>query len=281
MDVDAFLRAADELFDRGPHGHLIPRSPAYAEVSSRVEGMTTANELAVLNLAASLLPADEDYLEVGSFKGRSMVGATLGVSGPIFHAVENYVEFGMQGADARATLDRHLAEHAAHADVRLVEGDGFAVLSTAPYPRDIGVYFYDGEHTSLAHYLALGVAEPLLADEALVLIDDATWPLVARAHQAYLRRHPGWEIVRRWDSTGNDDPHWANGLHALRFRRPAGAPRRLHPDVRAALIAQRRAVGPARKAIWTIMHKAPWLVPLAKRLEPKRAHKISPEDHAT
>src|SRR6266508_3330671 len=36
----------------------------------------------------------------------------------------------------------------------------------------VGVYFYDGAHGRLPHYLALGVAEPWLADRALVVVDD-------------------------------------------------------------------------------------------------------------
>ena len=71
------------------------------------------------------------------------------------------------------------------------------------------------------------LVEPLLADEALVLIDDASWPVVQKAHRLFLKRHPGWQIVEQWDAAHADDPRWANGLHALTFRRVPGTARKL------------------------------------------------------
>ncbi len=273
MDVDTFLRRAEGLFSGDPHDGALT-DPGHAELVAEVAGMTTAREVAVLNLAAHLLPADECYLEVGTFKGRSICGATRGVDEGCFVAVENFVEFGMSGRAARAELEDNLARHCAGKDVRLLEGDAFAVLrSEGVVDRPVGVYFYDGEHTGLSHYLALGVVEPLLADEALVLVDDATWPLVQRAHARFLDTHPGWTVVRRWDARTNDDPEWANGLHALRFRRE-GRPRSLSPRVRAALVVQRGVVGPARRTVWRTLARARWLVPLAKRLEPTGGHAI-------
>jgi predicted O-methyltransferase YrrM len=273
MDVSAFLDRAEDLFAGDPYEGALA-DPAHAELVREVAGMTTARQVAVLNLAARLLPPDECYLEVGTFKGRSICGATRGVEGGCFVAIENFVEFGMSGREARAELEANLSRHCAGKDVRVVEGDAFAVLRSGhAVDRPVGVYFYDGEHTGLSHYLALGVVEPLLADEALVLVDDATWPLVQRAHARFLATHPGWTVVRRWDARVNDDPEWANGLHALRFSR---GPRARAPDprVRFALVVQRGIVGPARRTVWRVLARAPWLVPLAKRLEPKSGHTI-------
>lgn len=277
MDIAGFLAAVEDIFDTDEQGVLrAPKDPSHAQLTADVAGMTTTNEVAVLNTAAKLLPAGECYVEVGSFKGRSICGATQGVSGGPFYVLENFLEFGMLGDEARAELMTNLARHCADKDVRLIDGDAFATL-TRPgmIAEPVGVYFYDGEHTRLSHYLALGVIEPLLADEALILVDDATWPMVQRAHERYMSEHPGWQVIKRWDARTNDDPDWANGLHALSFRRPAGAKRELSPNVRLAMAAQRSVVGPMRKLAWTTLHKAPWLVPLAKKIEPKKHHAIS------
>lgn len=275
MNVTAFLEQTDALFVGDPvDGELT--DARHAAVVADVNGMTTAREIAVLNLAARLLPPDECYLEVGSYKGRSLCGASRGVDGRTFVVIENFVEFGMSGQDARSELMDNLSRHCAGKDVRLIEGDAFTILTSGrAVDQPVGVYFYDGEHTSLSHYLALGVIEPLLADEALILVDDASWPLVQRAHARYLARHPGWTVIRRWDARTNDDPEWANGLHALAFCRN-GRAKTMSLRVRLALTAQRAAVGPARKAVWLMVAKAPWLVPLAKRLEPTSGHQIPP-----
>jgi hypothetical protein len=215
-------------------------------------------------------------VEVGSFKGRSICGATRGVEDRTFYVLENFVEFGMAGRDARNELVDNLRRHCGHQDVRLLEGDAFSLLRrTGVVDAPVGVYFYDGEHTRLAHFLALGVIESLLADEALALVDDATWPLVQQAHQRYRARHPGWSVARRWEARHNDDPEWGNGLHALRFQRPSGVRgTALSPRVQLAVAVQRGVVGPARKATWKMLTRAPGLVPLVERLASEGQHPI-------
>lgn len=274
MDVAGFLDGLDDIFD-GPPQTARPLDPRHAVLCEDVEGMTTPNEVAVLNRAARFLPPEESYLEVGTYRGRSICGAVAGVEGRTFRAIENFAEFGMLGEDARCALMRNLARHAGGKDVVLLEGDAFRLMARGEVgSKPVGVYFYDGEHTTLSHYLALGVAEPFLADDALVLVDDASWPLVQRAHRRFFARHEGWSVERRFDAVVQDDPHWANGLHVLRYQRPPGAPRAMTCEVRTLLLAQRYGVGPARRAVWRTLHRFPGLVPIAKRLNPTRSSTV-------
>lgn len=219
MDTTTFFAELPALFAGDPQD-TDPLDGYWDTVQADVAGYTSSNELAVLNLAARLLPDSEAYLEVGTFKGRSLCGAVRGLRGTRLYAMENFMEFGMAGEQAREELHRNLERYAGDAQVELLEGDCFALMTQpAVLDRPVGAYFYDGEHTLLSHYLALAVVEPLLADEALVLVDDASWPVVQRAHRLFLRRHPGWSIEATWDAREADDPRWANGLHALVFRR--------------------------------------------------------------
>ncbi|GAA1231735.1 MULTISPECIES: class I SAM-dependent methyltransferase [Janibacter] len=272
MDLARFLDGVEEAFAGDPQDNE-PVDARYGQLVQDVAGYTSAAELAVLNVAARLLPPDECYLEVGSYKGRSMCGAVQGVDDRVFYVLENYLEFGMQGEQARQELHDNLARHAAHADVRLLEGNCFELLRRPGLlDRPVGVYFYDGEHTATSHYLALGMIEPWLADEALVLVDDATYPMVSDAHDAYIARHPQWRVERRWDARSNDDPLWANGLHALSFRRDAASARGSAEtfDVRWRRLAYAGALGPGQKAAWKAIHTYPGLVPLAKKLYPSK-----------
>lgn len=278
MDVTAYLQDLDQLFIGPPQAEQ-PREPQHQAVCDEVEGMTTANTVAVLNLAARHLPPDEAYLEVGSFRGRSLCGAVRGVDDRTFIAIENFVEFGMMGVEARTALMSNIAQHAGGKDLTLLEGDAFRLMTDRThFPKPVGVYFYDGEHTILAHYLALAAAEPLLADEALVLVDDATWPLVQKAHRRYLSRRRGWSVVRRFDAARQDDPYWANGLHLLRYHRTGPVSRVQALETKALLVAQRRLVGPARKAVWATLHKLPWLTPLAKKLNPTSSSTVPTDE---
>jgi predicted O-methyltransferase YrrM len=275
MMIQDFLDQLGTVFPGDPQ-ETDAGEALWSRLTAEVNGFTSANELAVLNLAARLLPEDECYVEVGAYKGRSICGAVQGVSNRRFYAIENYVEFGMLGQEAREELSQNLRRYAGDVDVDLIEGDCFEVLSRDDaVDRPVGVYFYDGAHTGLAHYLALGVVEPLLADEALVLVDDASWPMVQRAHRRYFARHRGWEVVRAWDARTAHEERGANGLHVLAYRRPAGRQRgQRDRDVEWRRLLQVHARGPATRVIWKALHRYPGLVPIAKRVVPVRSRTV-------
>jgi predicted O-methyltransferase YrrM len=273
MNTETFLEQLSSSFD-GPVRDGAPADPRFHELTESVAGFTTAAELALLNAAARALPEGESYLEVGTFKGRSLVAALLDAPDRQFVAVENFQEFGMVGRDARTELETNLAKAVQGHRVRLVDGDCFKVLrDSAVAPRDVGVYFYDGAHTGLAHWLALAVVEPLLADEALVVIDDASWPMVRAATDRYVDNRDGWDVLLDLPASKQDDPVWANGLLLLRFRRPAGAVRR-HPGVEWRRRLQIHVRAPATSLIWRSLHRFPALVPLAKAVVPKRSRAV-------
>lgn len=256
-----------------------PSDPRWHQLAGEVAGYTGPNELAVLNAAAAVLPDDEAYLEVGTFKGRSLVAAVQGNEHKRFYAIENFLEFGMTGQDARAELQDNLERLAGDADVHLLEGDAFTLMAQpGAVDRPVGVYFYDGEHTLLSHYLALAVVEPLLADEALVLVDDASWPVVQRAHRMFLRRHPGWTIAATWDAAHADDPRWSNGLHALVFRRVGGA-RRIGRTDEALRRYQTSVQDRVNKVAWGLADRFPGPVKRLAGLVLSRSRAIGGHDH--
>ena len=122
------------------------------------------------------------------------------------------------------------------------------------------------------------MVEPLLADEALVLVDDATWPMVAESTRRYLDKHPGWTVLRDIRAARDHDERWANGLLVLAYRRPAGAPPRMAADVRWRRLVQVRLRGPATSLVWRTLHRLPGLVPLAKRLVPKGSRTVRSDE---
>lgn len=222
MDCAAF---ADRLPGLFPGGDLLAEAPVdrrFAGVVERVDGMSTEHSLTLLNLAASMLGPDEMYLEVGSYRGRSLVGAALGQDHDRFLAIENFREFGLDPAASERLLRDALREWQVADRVTFRRGDAFRLLPRGVVPRPVGVYFYDGAHSRLAQYLGLGLAEPVLADEALVIIDDASWPQVARATEAYLAGHPGYRLLFDLRADQAEDPRWCNGVAVYQWRRPPG-----------------------------------------------------------
>ena len=283
MDLEAFQAALAGLFGgdlRADH----PTDRRFRAVLDDVPGMATEHKLALLNQAAAHLGPGEAYLEVGSFKGLSLIGAMLGNAGRRFYAIENFLEFNPDGR-ARAELGANLARWVGPGRARLLEGDCFDVLRTgAGLEEPVGVYFYDGAHGRLPHYLALGVAEPWLADRALVVIDDASWPIVARATDRYVAAHPGYRLLFDLAAEHEEDPRWWNGVRVYAFERAeatvrGGSGGRLLPhrsiDLAWRLLAYDLVYRPAVRVAWKTLPRHPGLcaavlkvVPLASRRVP-------------
>jgi len=147
-------------------------SPRFLE---DVGGLARENNLALLNLAASLLGRGESYVEVGSFKGLSLIAAMLGNAGD-FVGIDDF----SLGGGNRRRLDANLRRYGL-AGHTILEGDAFTLLRQGALgARRVGVYYYDAAHDYRSQMRGLRLIEPYLADDALLIVDDTDWNQVAR-----------------------------------------------------------------------------------------------------
>ena len=221
MDIARFRR---ELARRFPGGDLYsaPLDSRFDRVIEQVDGMSSTHSLTLLNVAAGCLGDNEWYLEVGSYRGRSLVGATLDHDHGRFAAIESFREFVDQHPDdSHQVVLSTLASWGIDSRVQFLRGDAFRLLPSGAVPGPVGVYFYDGAHTRLAQWLALAVAEPWLADEALVVIDDTSWPQVDRSTRHYVRHHLGYDLIYDLAADPDGNTRWRDGVKVYAWRRPA------------------------------------------------------------
>jgi len=196
-----------ELFDERLTERL--GDPRFDEVLDAVPGLACANNLALLNAAASLLEPGESYVEVGSYRGTSLIAAQLGNEGD-FVGIDNF----SMGDGSREQLERNLERFGARASI--LEGDAFDVLrSGALEGRRIGVSYYDGPHGYEEQLEGMRLAEPYLADTALVIVDDTDWEQVERAVNDYLVRQPRVRELYRVEGKDRGRPEWWEGMVVL------------------------------------------------------------------
>jgi hypothetical protein len=173
--------------------------------------LTRANNLALLNLAARLVPPGESYVEVGSLRGTSLIAAMLDNEGTDFVAID---DFSMKGA-SRSQLEQNLASFGL-AGATILEGDAFGVLrSDALSGRSVGVYYYDAAHTYEQQLEGLRFAETYLASEALLIVDDTDWDFVAQAVSDYLASQRNATSLVRLGGKDAGSPAWWEGVHVL------------------------------------------------------------------
>jgi len=210
VDVQRFLDELPKLFDGFPEAEH-PRDRRLACVLEEVKGLACENNLALLNLAASLLPDGESYVEIGTFRGTSLISAMLGNEGREFVAID---DFSFRDG-TRERLEANLERFGLTAPA-ILEGDAFELVrGGALEGRRAGVYYYDNGHEYEQQLEALRMIEPYLAERALVIVDDSDWDDVSRATRVWLEEQPRAELLL--DIAGEDrgNPAWWQGMWAI------------------------------------------------------------------
>ncbi|MGI8605708.1 MAG: class I SAM-dependent methyltransferase [Gaiellaceae bacterium] len=205
MDAKRFERELPGLFERFPESPS-PRDRRFEEVLAAVPGLARENNLALLNLAARLLGPGESYVEVGSYRGTSLVAAMLGNDGE-FVAIDDFSFAEATQAGLEASLDRFGLE-----DATIVAGDAFDLLERGALEgRSVGAYYYDAAHDYDSQLRGLRLVEPHLAREALLVVDDSDWDEVRRATADYLAGQPHARLL--FDIPGSEG--WWEGMQVL------------------------------------------------------------------
>jgi predicted O-methyltransferase YrrM len=209
------MRAVPDLWDTDPQVADHPVDRRFGDVLRMADGMATENKLALLNLAAASLGPDEVYLEIGAFRGTSIIAASLGNEDKAFVTVDNFSEFD----GSRSELEKNLRLYD-RSNVSIVQADVSSLLLEAqPFTGQVGVYFYDGPHRYRQHWEAFSLIESHLAAEALVIIDDSSAPQVAEANRRYTEDRSQFELLFRYHSPYNKEPRWWNGIDVFAYRR--------------------------------------------------------------
>jgi predicted O-methyltransferase YrrM len=210
VNLQRFLDELPGLFEDYPRSeHPIDRR--FAPIVDEIENLARENNLALLNLAASCLGSDELYVEVGVFHGASLVAAMLGNEGKRFVGIDSF-------AFRDASLEKVQANLARHglAPPELIVGDAFELVpSGALGETPVGVWYYDASHSYEAQLEGLRIAEPFLAPNALVIVDDTDWDDVARAMDDYVAKQPRARRLVTIDGKSRGAPQWWEGMQVL------------------------------------------------------------------
>jgi predicted O-methyltransferase YrrM len=211
MDPERFLRELPDRFDGFPLAET-PRDPRFAAILSEVEGLATPNTLALINHAVSLLPHGESYVEVGTFRGASLIAALTGNRDKDAVALDS---FAMRNGTPEQ-LERNLERFGLAGVPTVIVGDAFELVrGGALEGRRVGVWYYDAAHDYESQLDGLRIAEPHLAPGALLIVDDSDWPRVAGAIDDYLGMQPRARRILDLQGEDHGRPQWWSGMQVL------------------------------------------------------------------
>jgi predicted O-methyltransferase YrrM len=208
---ERLLAQLDAVLSERPYDS---RNERFRDIIQSTGGMATPNKLALLNGAARTLESGEVFVEAGTYKGTSIIGASDGIAESPYYTIDNFSLF----AGPREECLRNLAEHAGP-NVHLVDGDVWEVLANPSWDEPVGVYFYDAGHEFRDQWNAFAAIERLLADDALIIIDDTRFVQVRAAGRAYTLGRREYTRLLAFRSAYEGEPIWWNGIEVYHFVR--------------------------------------------------------------
>ncbi len=181
------------------------------------EGQTTVFIGHLLNYATSLLEPGEAHLTIGVLFGRSLAYTINGHQDKVHYACDNFC----WGPGVRERFLAWLWESSSMGVVRFVELDSTVFLRHEPplIRHPVGLFFYDADHSYESTLQSLRLAEPYLAREAAIVLDDTNLEAVRRAASDWLKVTPAASLLFDLPTPGNCHSTWWNGIQVLAYRR--------------------------------------------------------------
>jgi predicted O-methyltransferase YrrM len=155
-------------------------------------GTTGARIGKLINFAVSCLDPEECYLEVGVFTGFTLISANYQNNRHCV-GIDSFQPdqiFSIQPADVRLKCAYNLKNYTSN--TKLIEGD-FRAVTQEMVEKLVGVHFIDGDHNYQAVIDGINWVTPMLAKDAIVIIDDVGYQEITRAITE-IADYPGYEL---------------------------------------------------------------------------------------
>ena len=178
------------------------------------------------NLATCLDVQNESYLEIGVYRGMSLVSVSKVFKGNTY-GIDNFSQF-----DREKRNYNLIREHCERLDLRNLNliNDDFeaALLNLRDHigNKKIGLLFIDGPHDYRSQLMCLLLSKAYLSDSAVIVVDDSNYrhvrqanadflavcPEYSLAFERYTKAHPGNMSAEEKEKAAEG---WWNGINVL------------------------------------------------------------------
>lgn len=197
----------------------------------RVEGMNSENIRFLINETVKRIGRNAIYLEIGTYRGCSLLSAALFNPHARCIGIDDFSEFrnfsidkalklkhGMDNRDNRDVLVENLEKFGMPKNIRFIHGDYKDVIEMFFKKKmrlKVDVFFFDGEHTYESHLEAMNTIKPFLAKDCLILIDDTNWSGPRKASRQFTKENPEFKSIFSVRTPGNFSKKWWNGFEVI------------------------------------------------------------------
>jgi hypothetical protein len=175
-----------------------------SSISVRALGVAGLTGMKVRHLLNNLCADETNYLEIGSYKGATLIAALSGNEKATATAVEGFFEE-YSGESGRNYLEPNIIEVLGDgAPIKLLIGDSFTdgvfadVMESGPYD----VFMYDGNHGEGETTISIMQYAKAMKDEFILIVDDwclPQWDKGIRAGTFRAFSSNELEIVKMWE----------------------------------------------------------------------------------
>ena len=212
MNTEAYVDWLNE-------GSFEQPSDTIMQLSKGIGGFSAPYLMTLISQAVSLLDEGEIYLEIGTYLGRTLIGAMIDNPSKLAVAVDNFSKF--EGTPE--VLHANIGKFELGEQIRFFEMDDDTFFETTmpSISEKVGVYFYDGDHNTDAGVKNLCAIIPYLADEAIIILDDFSSHGIWRSVQEFMNlysRETALLFCMRTNNSPFPNDRWWNGVVVIGWK---------------------------------------------------------------
>lgn len=174
---------------------------------SQVPKMSTLAIGGIINRCVKFLPKNQSFVNIGVWNGFSFFAGLLGNEDKTCIGVDNFSEF---GSPREQFLNRFNSLKGPNHSFYDIDYEQYFLNE---HKGEVGLYFYDGEHSYKNQLLGLQIIEPYLAKNAIILVDDTNLDDARNATLEFIRSSElKYKIIFERRTAYNRHPTFWNGV---------------------------------------------------------------------
>jgi tRNA G46 methylase TrmB len=182
-----------------------------------ISGMNTENIRLFINETVRRFANNGIYLEVGTFKGSSLLSAALFNLSTHCIGIDNFSQFNPEIKN-ELILKINFQKFDNPKNIEFYNQDYEEAIRYLFYNKPtlkVNVYYYDGWHSYENQIRGLRIMLPHLAYKCVILIDDINKSQVKKANRDFIKENRDFKSVFTMRTKGNCSNDWWNGLEVI------------------------------------------------------------------
>ncbi len=179
-----------------------------------MQRMSTIAVATMINAIVSQLRPDQCYLNIGVWHGFTFFSGLLNNPDKLCIGVDNFSEFTSENASSRDAFYRRFL--GLKTQNHFFFESGYERVFDDFLKTKIGFYLYDGAHDYDNQLKSLLIAEPFLAKDCIIMVDDTNFQAARQATLDFLdMRKTQYRLLFDLPTPRNLYPTWWNGIMIL------------------------------------------------------------------